>query len=81
MFANPAASWYSTNRHNTSSACEHCGGVVRHERWCVTVDPAVQYAYEVVRDADKLSLIDRLTLHALGVIWGNSLAINSGRNS
>jgi hypothetical protein len=73
MFANPAASWYHTNRYNASSSCEHCGGIVRHERWCITVDPAVQYAYEVVENSEKLSLIDRLTLHALGVAWANQL--------
>jgi hypothetical protein len=33
------------------------------------VDPAVQYAYEVVLDPEKLTLVDRLTLHALGVVW------------
>jgi hypothetical protein len=43
--------------------------MVRHERWCITVDPAVQYAYEVVLDPEKLTLVDRLTLHALGVVW------------
>jgi hypothetical protein len=75
MFANPAASWYQTNRHNAGSACEHCGGIVRHERWCITVDTAVQYAYEVLENPEKLSLIDRLTLHALGVAWANQLAL------
>jgi hypothetical protein len=39
--------------------------MVRHERWCITCHPAVQYAYEVVVDPEKLTLIDRLTLHAL----------------
>lgn len=39
----------------------------------MTVDPAVQYAYEVVLDTEKLSEIERLTLHALGVIWANPL--------
>ena len=72
MFAHPAASWYHCNQYNEKSACEHCGGVVRHERWCITCDPAVQYAYEVVLDPDKMTLIDRLTLHALGVAWGKN---------
>lgn len=69
MFTNPAASWYHTNTYDAKSACEHCGGIVRHERWCITRDAAVQYAYEIVRDAQKLTLVDRLTLHALGVAW------------
>lgn len=80
MFANPAASWYHSNRYNVSSVCEHCGGIVRHEHWCIMVDAAVQYAYEAVLDAEKLSLIDRLTLHALGVTWTNPLGMES-RNS
>jgi hypothetical protein len=81
MFANPAASWYHSNRYSASSACEHCGGIVRHEHWCVTVDPAVQYAYEVVLDAEKLSLVDRLTLHALGVAWANPLVLETQKSS
>jgi len=31
----------------------------------------VQHAYRVVTDPGKLSLRDRLILHALGVAWGN----------
>jgi len=81
MFANPAASWYHSNRYSASSACEHCGGIVRHEHWCVTVDPAVQYAYEVVLDAEKLSLVDQLTLHALGVAWANPLVLETRKGS
>ena len=70
MFSN-AATWYHTNRYNAQSACEHCQGIVRHERWCITLDEHVQYAFEVVPDPEKLTLLDRLTLHALGVVWGN----------
>jgi len=70
MFANPAAaSWYHSNQYDAKSACEHCGGVIRHERWCITCDVEVQYAYMVVLEPEKLTLVDRLTLHALGVAW------------
>ncbi len=79
MFANPAASWYHSNRYNASSACEHCGGIVRHEPWCITVDPAVQYAYEVVLDPEKLTLFDRLALHALGVTWTKNCCQVAGK--
>jgi len=72
MFANPAASWYHSHQYNEKSAGEHCGGVVRHERWRITCDLAVQYAYEVVLNPEQLTLIDRLTLHALGVAWGKN---------
>ncbi len=69
MFANPAASWYHSNQYSAESACEHCGGVVRHETWCITRNPMVQYAFRVVLESEKLSFADRLILHALGVSW------------
>ena len=72
MFANPAANWHHSNRYNAQSECEHCGGIIRHERWCITCDPLVQYAYGVVLDAEKLTLRDRLILHALGVAWATN---------
>lgn len=72
MFANPAASWYHSNQYDSKSICEHCGGIVRHEKWCITCDPAVQYAFGVVQDSEKLTLFDTLILHALGVQWGKN---------
>ena len=69
MLTNPAASWYHSNQCNAGAACEHCGGVVRHERWCITCDALVRYAYGVVLDAEKMTFRDRLILHALGVSW------------
>lgn len=73
MFTDSATSWYHSNAYDAKSACEHCGGIIRHERWCITRDPAVQYAYEVVLDPDKLTVVDQLTLHALGVAWKRNL--------
>jgi hypothetical protein len=69
MFANPTANWYHSNRYNAQSACEHCGGVVRHERWCITCDALVRYAFSAVLDSEKLTVTDKLILHALGVTW------------
>jgi hypothetical protein len=69
MFANPAANWHHSNQKHAQSACEHCRGIVRHERWCITCDALVQYAYGAVVDPEKLTLRDRLILHALGVSW------------
>jgi len=69
MPAKPAAFWYHSNQYNAQSACETCGGIVRHERWCITCDTVVQYAYGAVLDPEKLTLCDRLILHALGVSW------------
>jgi hypothetical protein len=69
MPAKPAAFLYHSNQYNAQSACEHCGGIVRHERWCITCDAVVQYAYGAVLDPEKLTLCDRLILHALGARW------------
>ncbi|HEV2469311.1 MAG TPA: hypothetical protein VGS78_08955 [Candidatus Sulfotelmatobacter sp.] len=72
MFSKPAAGWYHSNQYNAEATCEHCGGVVRHERWCITRDALVQYAFGVVLDEGKMTLSDRLILHALGVSWQNN---------
>jgi hypothetical protein len=69
MFANPAASWYHSKLYDAQSGCEHCGGIGRHERWCITCDALVQYAYGAVAEPEKLTLLDQLILHALGASW------------
>lgn len=69
MLANQPARWFNSNFYAAASACEHCHGLVRHERWCIVVNPRVQYAYEIVRDAEQLNFRDSLILHALGVSW------------
>ncbi|MGB9361159.1 MAG: hypothetical protein WCA99_06130 [Candidatus Sulfotelmatobacter sp.] len=61
---------YHCNRYNAQAACEHCEGVIRHERWCITRDQLVYYAYQVVADPSKLTLGDSLILHSRGVVWG-----------
>ena len=60
---------YHSNRYSADSACLHCRGIIRHETWCVSQNPRVSYAYKAVLDAERLSLGDRLILHALGVGW------------
>jgi hypothetical protein len=61
---------YHCNRYNAQAACEHCQGIIRHERWCITRDQLVYYAYQIVTDASKVTIGDSLILHSLGVIWG-----------
>jgi hypothetical protein len=61
---------FHSNRYNAQAACKHCEGVIRHEPWCITLHPAVYYAYRVVADPSKLTRGDALILHSLGVIWG-----------
>lgn len=61
--------WQHSNKYNAQAECEHCGGVVRHESWCISLSAIVLYAYEAVLDADKLSEGDRIILHGLGVAW------------
>jgi len=60
------------DRYSADAACEHCGGLIRHEAWCITLDPAVYYAYQIVADASKLTPGDALILHSLGVTWGTN---------
>lgn len=64
-----STNWYHSNKYAAEIACEHCGGVVRHEEWCVASNREVAYAYGAVLDASTLTLEDRLILHALGAAW------------
>jgi len=61
--------WFHSNKYSADKACEHCEGVVRHEEWCITLNPVVAYAFEAVLDCSKLTLEDQLILHALGAAW------------
>jgi hypothetical protein len=81
MFANPPASWYHSNQYNAQTACEHCEGIVRHEQWCITCDPLVQYAYSAVQEPEKLTFCDRLIIHALGVSWEKNRCAGACRQS
>ncbi len=65
---------FHCNRYSAESSCEHCGGVVRHESWCITRDALVFYAYEVVLHPGKLTEEDGLRLHGMGVTWGGCQA-------
>ena len=60
---------YYVSTHQAPAPCEHCRRVIRHERWCIMVNRNVYYAYLVVAEADKLTLVDELILHSLGVRW------------
>jgi len=72
MSAQQATIWHHSNKYSAEAACEHCQGVVRHEPWCITRSEAVLYVYEAVLDAEKLTLGDKLILHALGAAWTNT---------
>jgi hypothetical protein len=67
---NPNSS-QSKVRHN-AEACEHCQGLTDHEPWCVTRDPSVCYAYQIVAEASKMTYADTLILHSLGVTWAET---------
>jgi len=66
---NNTSSSQDSTRNNAGAACEHCQGSIEHEPWCVTRDPRVFYAYQIVTEASKLTFADRLILHSLGVSW------------
>jgi hypothetical protein len=69
MSVNEVKSWYHSNRYSVQSACEHCEGTVRHEPWCITLNPRVFYAHQIILDPSRLTVHDRLILHSLGVDW------------
>ena len=69
MSNNGPTAYFHSNRYNAEAACEHCQGIIRHEPWCITRDPIVYYAYQIVLDASKLTFSDSLILHSLGVKW------------
>jgi hypothetical protein len=71
------STWYDGNAYSRDSACEHCSGVIRHKSWCITQNHLVSYAYGAVLDADRLSLGDRIILHALGVVWSGKVCDGS----
>ena len=60
---------YHSNRYNAQSACQHCQGIISHERWCLTLNPVVHYACEIVLYPNKLTIGDAIILHSLGVAW------------
>jgi len=65
--------WFHCNRYSAQEACEHCAGVIRHEPWCIAMDASVAYAYQIITQPEKLSVADALVLHALGVVWEESV--------
>ena len=71
------STWYHSNTYTADSACEHSGGIIRHENWCITKNEIVTYAYEAVLDAERLSLGDRIILHALGAVWSGKICAGS----
>jgi hypothetical protein len=70
---------YPVNRQNAPATCEHCAGILRHERWCRTRDPLVYYAYQIVSDPNKLTMGDILILHSLGVSWAAKGGVDQGQ--
>jgi len=64
-------STHHDNKFNAAAACQNCLGIQGHEPWCATLDPNVQYAYEIVTEPRKLTLADSLILHSLGVTWSD----------
>jgi hypothetical protein len=65
--------WYHSNRYHAQAACDHCQGIVRHEDWCIRLNPETLYAYQIVVHPSKLSVGDSLILHSLGVAWGEDV--------
>ena len=61
--------WRHSNQYHAEAVCDHCGQMLQHQAWCVTINPFVHYAYQVILDPSKLTIGDTLILHSLGVVW------------
>ena len=68
---NNIESAHYNSANQTETGCQHCHGLFEHEFWCMTQDPKVQYAFDIVSDAAKMTFADTLILHSLGVAWIN----------
>jgi hypothetical protein len=68
MSQTKSASYYS-NSSSVEAACLHCKAYSWHEHWCLTLNPTVRYAYEIVFYPGKLTAGDTIILHSLGVLW------------
>jgi hypothetical protein len=64
-----SAARFHCNRFSARSACEHCGGIIRHELFCILLNTEVSYAHRIVVDSTALSIGDSLILHSLGAVW------------
>lgn len=71
------ATLFHSNKYSADSACEHCEGIIRHESWCITTNPRVFYAYDVIVHPESMTQQDRIILHALTVLWNP--AVCSGK--
>lgn len=69
MVNSSSSIWHNSNQYTVEAACDHCGKILQHEAWCITLNPFVQYAYEIILDAHKLTIGDTIILHSLGVSW------------
>ena len=69
VLTNDSAAIFHANKSSQDAAGEHCQGVTRHERWCITNNAMVRYAFDTIVHPDRLTFADALILHALGVSW------------
>ena len=60
---------YHSNQYSADSACEHCAGVIRHTKWCITRNKRVRYAYEIILHPEKMTPYDNLALKGMSVSW------------
>jgi hypothetical protein len=64
-----AAMWLVSNKYHAAAACENCQGIVRHEPWCITKNPNVEYAFLVIIEPMVMLEADHIILHGMGVRW------------
>jgi hypothetical protein len=47
------AALYHSNGYNAQAACEHCEGIIRHERWCQTFKQILRLAITAARMGER----------------------------
>lgn len=60
---------YHCNKYAAENACKCCDGIIRHEPWCIEINPNVRYAFEIVIHPKIMTEQDKLILHALTALW------------
>jgi hypothetical protein len=71
---------YHCNKYSADSACEHCGGIIRHAHWCIELNSHVRYAYAVVANPDVFNEADRKFLKLFGLKWEGKICMGKLTN-
>jgi len=75
MSHNKAASDHN-NGYTAQAVVNTANGIIRHARWCQTLNPVVCYACRIAASPDELTSGDSIILPSLGVLWDPCQTLN-----